>query len=301
MAAARMIDPAVYYSGENEKPYIMSPLVCGINAFNITTAPELCSGKEVECSHGGEDSSQEEEFNHDNDHDNDDDDESESEEKFYDAQDCRDFDSWPITNRDDFYAPADPISFTGIPPPSHRMSWPAALDGHEVDSGAGGDDDDSANNLSPMTTTPMTMGRRRRGTDANTAQHSLMMAIINSNLQSKMFNALPLSEYKLGKERALEEDTRLQLPGSGPNSSMPYKTRRKYFLNQANRQKFQFTPDKQYGFDFYSPYMDFNNFQLKLGISVKVDKYLNGRPIRYVCRSLDARITYFVITFSLEH
>ncbi|KAI9592412.1 hypothetical protein BDF19DRAFT_388386 [Syncephalis fuscata] len=156
MAAARLIDPAVYYNAQTEKPYIMSPLLCGINAFNIRDAPEL-------------------------------------------------------------------------------------------------------------------------------------------------FDCLPLAEYQLGGERALEEDTRIQLPSADPKASMPYKKRRKYFLNQANRQSFMFMPDKQYGFDFYSPHMDFNTFQLKLGVSVKVDKYLGGRPIRYVCRSLDGKITYFVITFNLEN
>ncbi|RKP05477.1 hypothetical protein THASP1DRAFT_19757 [Thamnocephalis sphaerospora] len=159
MSAARFIDPAVYYETHAKKPYIMSPLLCGINTFSIRDAPE---------------------------------------------------------------APLEPPS-----PP------------------------------------------------------------------------LPLGEYTLGGAKDMKEDTRLQLQPESNGESMPYKKRRKYFLDKTAREKFLFTPDRVYGMDFYSPHMDFNTFRIKLGVSVNVKKYLGDIPVRYVCRTLNDERVFFVVQFEL--
>lgn len=40
MAAARVIDPAITVETSEERPYIMSPLVCSLNSFSIKQAPD---------------------------------------------------------------------------------------------------------------------------------------------------------------------------------------------------------------------------------------------------------------------
>lgn len=71
--------------------------------------------------------------------------------------------------------------------------------------------------------------------------------------------------------------------------------RRSYFLKEEHRRRFIYHPDTVYSFDFFSPYVDLNRMQLKLGISIDVLYYLNGNPLRYQCRSRDGRVTFFTI------
>ena len=72
-------------------------------------------------------------------------------------------------------------------------------------------------------------------------------------------------------------------------------TRRSYFLKEEHRKHFVYHPDTLYSFDFFSPYVDLNRMQLKLGISIDVLGYLNGNPLRYQCRSRDGKVTFFTI------
>jgi uncharacterized protein DUF1769 len=71
--------------------------------------------------------------------------------------------------------------------------------------------------------------------------------------------------------------------------------RRSYFLKEEHRKRFIYHPDTVYSFDFFSPYVDLNRMQLKLGISIDVLYYLNGNPLRYQCRSRDGKVTFFTI------
>lgn len=75
--------------------------------------------------------------------------------------------------------------------------------------------------------------------------------------------------------------------------------RRSYFLNEAHRKKFIYHPDTVYSFDFFSPYVDLNRMQLKLGISIDALYYLNGQPLRYQCRSRDGSATFFTLEIGL--
>lgn len=76
--------------------------------------------------------------------------------------------------------------------------------------------------------------------------------------------------------------------------------RRSYFLDQAHRKRFVFHPDTLYSFDFFSPYVDLNRFQLKLGISIDVSYYLQGQPVRYQCRTMDGLATFFSFELGLK-
>ena len=71
-------------------------------------------------------------------------------------------------------------------------------------------------------------------------------------------------------------------------------TRRKHFLTQANRTKFHFEPDQVYECDFFNPYLDFNEFALRLpGFSIHILKFLSSNQLeedhtlRYVLKSRD--------------
>jgi len=63
--------------------------------------------------------------------------------------------------------------------------------------------------------------------------------------------------------------------------------RKKWFLTEKNRMAFTFEKGRQYEFDFFNPYLDFNEFAIKLpgfsvipGITIPVIKYWDGQPLR---------------------
>lgn len=61
--------------------------------------------------------------------------------------------------------------------------------------------------------------------------------------------------------------------------------RQKHFLNATNREKFQFEAGREYKCDFFNPYLDFNEFALKLGYglpAISILSHWDGQPLRYV-------------------
>ena len=71
--------------------------------------------------------------------------------------------------------------------------------------------------------------------------------------------------------------------------------RRSWFLKEEHRQAYKFHPDTLYSFDFNNQYVDLNRFELKLGFSIDVSRYLNGQPVRYQMRSRDGKTVFFTI------
>ncbi|RUP45234.1 hypothetical protein BC936DRAFT_148445 [Jimgerdemannia flammicorona] len=61
--------------------------------------------------------------------------------------------------------------------------------------------------------------------------------------------------------------------------------RRNHFLSAEVRNSFVFSSDRVYAFEFYAPFMDFNTFHLRMGLSFDVAKHLKGQPVRYTCRT----------------
>jgi hypothetical protein len=49
----------------------------------------------------------------------------------------------------------------------------------------------------------------------------------------------------------------------------------------------------------FAPFIDFNTFDLTLGINVNLLRYLTKQPIRLICKSLSKNIPFYVIEFDL--
>lgn len=85
-------------------------------------------------------------------------------------------------------------------------------------------------------------------------------------------------------------------------SHMPDRSaaRQKYFLTEQNRKDFTFEAGREYQCDFYNPYLDFNEFALKIGYglpNISIIGHWDGQPLRYVKDSLprDAYIQTWAI------
>ena len=89
--------------------------------------------------------------------------------------------------------------------------------------------------------------------------------------------------------------TKLACPGDSAG-------RKKFFLTEANREKFVFEKGRLYQSDFGNPYLDFNDFSLKLpGFSLNVVKYIDAKTheLRYVLKNKKSEEMYCVIMFTL--
>ena len=61
--------------------------------------------------------------------------------------------------------------------------------------------------------------------------------------------------------------------------------RQKFFLTEANRAGFTFEAGREYKCDFFNPYLDFNEFALKIGYglpNISMIGHWDGQPLRYV-------------------
>ncbi|KAI8357629.1 hypothetical protein B0O80DRAFT_445440 [Mortierella sp. GBAus27b] len=110
--------------------------------------------------------------------------------------------------------------------------------------------------------------------------------------EAKEEGSMPLGRWR----QHLEEDTRFFADKS---STMTTAQRRKHFQSEQHRKDFVFNKDLVYGFEFFSPHMDFNTFDIRLGLSLNVRKYLNSQPVRYTCRSLDGSKVFWAVEFEL--
>ncbi|KAL8646361.1 MAG: hypothetical protein Q9226_006891, partial [Calogaya cf. arnoldii] len=78
--------------------------------------------------------------------------------------------------------------------------------------------------------------------------------------------------------------------------------RQKWFLGGHDRlEQWQWEEGRLYKADFFNPYLDFNEFALKLpGFSLKVLGYLGGEDyLRYVLKDKDTGEVLFVVVFTL--
>lgn len=78
--------------------------------------------------------------------------------------------------------------------------------------------------------------------------------------------------------------------------------RKKYFLTPSNRDAFVFEAGRLYQSDFGNPYLDFNDFSLKLpGFSLNVIKYVDSRTheLRYTLKNRATDEIYAVVMFTL--
>lgn len=73
--------------------------------------------------------------------------------------------------------------------------------------------------------------------------------------------------------------------------------RQKHFLNEQHRKDFTFEAGREYKCDFFNPYLDFNEFALKIGYgmpTISILGHWDGQPLRYVFH-LDLALTVLTI------
>ncbi|KAL1304114.1 hypothetical protein AAFC00_000546 [Neodothiora populina] len=82
--------------------------------------------------------------------------------------------------------------------------------------------------------------------------------------------------------------------------------RKKWFLNKDHLSNFKFDKGRTYSADFFNPYLDFNEFALKLpgfslvpGITIPIISYWDGQPLRYVLKNRATDEVLFVVIFTL--
>ncbi|KAF2735611.1 DUF1769-domain-containing protein [Polyplosphaeria fusca] len=78
--------------------------------------------------------------------------------------------------------------------------------------------------------------------------------------------------------------------------------RQKFFLDEAKRGEFVFEEGREYKCDFFNPYLDFNEFALKLGYGlppISIIGHWDGQPLRYVLKDRETDTELFVIIFEL--
>ena len=78
--------------------------------------------------------------------------------------------------------------------------------------------------------------------------------------------------------------------------------RKKFFLTEAHRDVFTFEAGRLYQADFGNPYLDFNDFSLKLpGFSLNVIKYVDSKSheLRYTLKNKTSGEIYCVVLFTL--
>ncbi|KAG0218898.1 hypothetical protein BGX33_005639 [Mortierella sp. NVP41] len=103
-------------------------------------------------------------------------------------------------------------------------------------------------------------------------------------------SGMPLGHWR----QHLEEDTTFFMP-----KAMSTAHRRKYFQSEEARKQFVFKTDLVHGFEFFSPHMDFNTFDIHMGLSMNIRKYLTGQPVRYTCRTLAGDVVFWAVQFEL--
>ncbi|PGH13885.1 hypothetical protein AJ80_06154 [Polytolypa hystricis UAMH7299] len=78
--------------------------------------------------------------------------------------------------------------------------------------------------------------------------------------------------------------------------------RKHFFLDEANREMFEFERGRVYKADFGNPYLGFSDFSLRLpGFSLPVAKYIDEKnhELRYVLKNKETDDIYFVLLFTL--
>ncbi|KAK6441425.1 hypothetical protein LTR95_002351 [Oleoguttula sp. CCFEE 5521] len=98
------------------------------------------------------------------------------------------------------------------------------------------------------------------------------------------------------------------------NSKVPATAaaRKKHFLTEAHLKDFTFEKGREYACDFFNPYLDFNDFALRLpgyglipGITLPIISYWDGQPLRshtlrYVLKNRKTDEPLWVVVFTLQ-
>ncbi|KAF4553149.1 Hypothetical protein D9617_8g051630 [Elsinoe fawcettii] len=144
----------------------------------------------------------------------------------------------------------------------------------------------------------------------------LLSSINTFRICGKDGEAEPSPEEDEEKDDEEDEDTpAIVKEGASPSGSNSREesgipsdpaARKKYFLTASHLQNFTFEKGRKYEFDFFNPYLDFNEFAVKLpgfslipGITIPVISYWDGQPLRYVLKDRKTNEPLFVVIFTL--
>ncbi|KAJ3115840.1 hypothetical protein HDU96_011028 [Phlyctochytrium bullatum] len=122
-----------------------------------------------------------------------------------------------------------------------------------------------------------------------------------------------LGKWEWGGEVELKEENTMLIPdpskvkiedADGTHDGRPFPPdgiaeRRKWFNKKDNRLATTFSPDYVYNLEIFAPFIDFNTFDLTLGINVNLLRYLSDQPIRLICKSHSKNVPFYVIEFLL--
>ncbi|KAH6438402.1 hypothetical protein HBI08_013840 [Parastagonospora nodorum] len=101
------------------------------------------------------------------------------------------------------------------------------------------------------------------------------------------------TEGAFGSGEAIRKD--LHLP---PTSA----ARQKHFLAEQHRKDFTFEAGREYQCDFFNPYLDFNEFALKIGYglpAISIIGHWDGQPLRCVLKNRETDKELFVVVIEL--
>ncbi|PWY87410.1 DUF1769-domain-containing protein [Aspergillus heteromorphus CBS 117.55] len=127
------------------------------------------------------------------------------------------------------------------------------------------------------------------------------------------WNFFSIGEKKEEEEEEEEEEGNLIVSegstGSGIEERQKYHipeeagARRSHFLREDARKEFVFEGGRTYAADFGNPYLDFNEFAIRLpGISFHIRKYVSEKNnvLRYVLKNRGTGEVYFVVCFTVD-
>jgi len=115
-------------------------------------------------------------------------------------------------------------------------------------------------------------------------------------------------KYELGaagepQEKGVEEGAEGDGETSRHDTSAPASAaeRKKWALKEENQAKWEWEEGRVYKADFFNPYLDFNDFSLKLpGFSLAILPYMDGKDtLRYVLKDKETGHVFFVVVFTL--
>ncbi|EGF81903.1 hypothetical protein BATDEDRAFT_34647 [Batrachochytrium dendrobatidis JAM81] len=103
-----------------------------------------------------------------------------------------------------------------------------------------------------------------------------------------------------GSNELVENNTLLSIDdkeATFPSDSIS--KRRKYYQKAKVRKNTIFRPENIYNFEIFAPFIDLNTFDLNLGISMNLLRYLKRQPLRLMAKSQSKNIYLFVVEFDL--
>ncbi|KAI8928416.1 hypothetical protein BC831DRAFT_397511 [Entophlyctis helioformis] len=127
------------------------------------------------------------------------------------------------------------------------------------------------------------------------------VSLSTAKVTTKPSPAEILGEWTWHGTAELEEDNAL-LVGDDKEATFPPNAiaeRRKHYQKAKTRKNTIFKPDLIYNFEIFAPFIDLNTFDLNLGISVNLLRYLRKQPIRLMAKSQSKNVHFFVIEFDL--